>query len=313
MHRFFSLLTFAATIASTSPHSLLAQTPTCHSTVTGDLEIVPLTSKVYGNERKLRIWLPPGYSDAARQKTTYSVLYMFDGAWLFDRCTAPGSQGEWKIDETLTDLIARHEVEPIIVVGIDSNEHRDSEYAPYNNPLFYGPPKTFQGARVPEFLTDDVLPYIASHYRVKKGREHTGVGGSSLGGVAALNTLLKRPDVFGIGLLESTSMQYGNGQLLRDATPIVMGPVRVSIGVGTEELGADAKMLGVPSYDEAFVALNKTLSENFKSAMANHPEVLFTVQPGAHHGAAAWGARFPTAIRFLYPPVQLPLADHDVH
>jgi hypothetical protein len=27
---------------------------------------------------------------------------------------------------------------------------------------------------------------------------------------------LKRPDVFGIGLLESTSMQYGNGDLLRE-------------------------------------------------------------------------------------------------
>ena len=228
---------------------------------------------------------------------------MFDGTWLFDRCTAPGTQGEWKVDETLTELIAKHEVEPIIVVGIDSNNHRNEEYAPYGNPLFFGTPKVFQGARVPEFLTEDVMPYVAAHYRVEKGREHTGVGGSSLGGVAALTALIKRPDVFGIGLLESTSMQYGNGQLLRDVTPVVMGPVRVSIGVGTEELGADAKMLGVPNFDTAFVALNQSLADNFKAAMANHPEVLFTVQPHANHGAAAWGARFPAAIKFLYPPV----------
>jgi enterochelin esterase-like enzyme len=306
LNRFHLVLLIVVTGASSFIH-LHSQTKSdpepCHSTVTGKLEIVPLTSKVYGNERNLRIWLPPGYSDAENAKVTYPVLYMFDGMWLFDRCTAPGTQGEWKVDETLTELISKHEVEPIIVVGIDSNSHRDAEYAPFGNPLFFGAPKVFQGERVPEFLTEDVMPYVAAHYRVEKGREHTGVGGSSLGGVAALTALIKRPDVFGIGLLESTSMQYGNGQLLRDVTPIVMGPVRVSIGVGTEELGADAKMLGVPNYDAAFVTLNQALAANFKSAMANHPEVLFTVQPHANHGAAAWSARFPAAIKFLYPPV----------
>lgn len=276
----------------------------CKPTVTGDLEIVPLTSKIYGNERNLRVWLPPGYHDPANAKTAYSVLYIFDGAWLFDRCTAPGTQGEWKIDETLTDLITHHQVEPIIVVGIDSTRNRDGELAPFGNPLFYGSPKVFQGARVPEFLTDEVLPFVASHYRVKKGREHTGVGGASLGGVAALTALLKRPDVFGIGLLESTSMQYGNGDLLRETMPVVMGPARVSVGVGTAELGPDAKMLGVPNYDEAFVSLNRQLADNFKAALANHPEVLFTVQPNANHGAAAWGSRFQAAIKFLYPPTE---------
>jgi len=92
------------------------------------LEVVPLSSKVYGNERKLRVWLPPGYRDAANQETKYSVLYLFDATWLFDKCTAPGSQGEWKVDETLTELITKHEIEPIIVVGIDSTDHRDAEY-----------------------------------------------------------------------------------------------------------------------------------------------------------------------------------------
>lgn len=174
--------------------------------------------------------------------------------------------------------------------------------APYGNPLFFGPPKVFQGARVPEFLTEDVLPYVAAHYRVKKERENTGVGGSSLGGLAALTALLRRPDVFGIGLLESTSMQYGNGELLRETSPVVEGPVRVSVGVGTSELGMDGKMLGVPNFDEAFVELNRKMAENLKAAMANRPEVLLTVQPNGHHGAAAWGGRFPAAIKFLYPP-----------
>ena len=98
-------------------------------------------------------------------------------------------------------------------------------------------------------------------------------------------------------------MQYGNGELLRQTMPVVEGPVRVSVGVGTAELGPDAKMLGVLNYDEAFVELNRRMAENLKAAMANRPEVLFTVTPNGHHGAAAWGGRFPAAIKFLYPPV----------
>jgi enterochelin esterase-like enzyme len=302
-HLFSAVLVVVAIFGGLPAYSQVASA-SCKATVTGDLEVVPLTSKIYGNQRNLRVWLPPGYHDQANAQITYSVLYMFDGTWLFDRCTAPGTQGEWKIDETLTDLIAKHEVEPIIVVGIDSNANRDMELAPFGNPLFYGSPKVFQGAHVSEFLTDDVLPYVSSHYRVKKGREHTGVGGSSLGGVAALTALLRRPDVFGIGLLESISMQYGNGELLRETTPLVVGPVRVSIGVGSTELGPDAKMLGVPNFDDAFVSLNRQLADNFKAALANRPEVLFTLQPGAGHGATAWGLRFPAAVKFLYPPLK---------
>ena len=73
-----------------------------------------------------------------------------------------------------------------------------------------------------------------------------------LGGVAALTALLKRPDVFGSGILESTSMQYGNGELLRETSFIDVGPVSDSIGVDRDELGVDArKRGGVLDYDTA--------------------------------------------------------------
>ncbi len=84
-----------------------AQTPApCKSTASGDIEIVPLKSTVFSNERNLRIWLPPGYHDAANASKTYPVLYLFDGQALFDRCTAPGQIGEWRVDETLADPIS---------------------------------------------------------------------------------------------------------------------------------------------------------------------------------------------------------------
>jgi hypothetical protein len=51
-------------------------------------------------------------------------------------------------------------------------------------------------------------------------------------------------------------------------------------------------MLGVPDFDVAFVSLNRQLAANCKAALANHPDVLFTAQQGANHGAAAWGITF---------------------
>ncbi len=110
----------------------------CHSTVTGDLEIVALKSSVLDNTRDLRVWLPSGYHDPANAERTYPVLYLFDGQFLFDKCTGPGQVMEIHVDEALTDLIQRRAMEPIIVIGIDNGQSADTrnrEYQPYFNPL----------------------------------------------------------------------------------------------------------------------------------------------------------------------------------
>ena len=92
------------------------QSPPCKSTVTGTLEIVGLTSRVFHNERYLRVWLPPGYSDLANAQKQYPALYMLDGQILFDGCTATrDGTTEWKIDETLTRLITEGTVPPLRV------------------------------------------------------------------------------------------------------------------------------------------------------------------------------------------------------
>jgi len=72
----------------------------CTSTVVGDLRIEHFDSKVLGGPQTLRVWLPPGYSDAANTQVSYPVLYAFDGQSLFDRCTSPFG-GEVQMDETL--------------------------------------------------------------------------------------------------------------------------------------------------------------------------------------------------------------------
>ena len=51
-----------------------AQEPFCPNTPVGDLDVVRLESKVFGNARMLRVLLPPGYRLAKYSTLHYSVL-----------------------------------------------------------------------------------------------------------------------------------------------------------------------------------------------------------------------------------------------
>jgi enterochelin esterase-like enzyme len=287
-------------VGAASETELKAQAPAqaCKSTVTGTLEIIPLESKVFGNRRLLRVWLPPGYSAQAAAAKRYPVLYLFDGQMLFDRCTSQPFPDEWHVDETLTDSIAKKTVRPLIVVGIDNAGpgHREDEYSRYSA-MADAPQK------LSAFMMTEVLPLIDGRYRTISDRANRGVGGASLASLAALTLLLDRPDTFGLGLLESTSLQNGNGRLLQETSPVVQGPLRVSIGVGTAEVPpAEAAAHGFPYFDDAFVAMSQKLAENLKKSLMNHPKVKLTVEPGGQHQPRYWSERFGPAVSFLFPP-----------
>jgi len=287
-------------LGTPSEATLKAEVPAqaCKSTVTGTLEMIPLESKVFGNKRFLRVWLPPGYSNPVAAAKRYPVLYIFDGQLLFDRCTSQPFPDEWHVDETMTDLITRKRVEPLIVVGIDNAGpgHREDEYSRYSK-VADAPQK------LSAFMTTEVLPLIDGRYRTKEDRAHRGVGGASLGSLAALTLLLDQPDTFGLGLLESTSLQNGNGRVLQETSRVAQGPMRVSIGVGTAEVPpAEAAAHGFPYFDEAFVAMSQTLAENLKRSLMNRPEVKLTVEQGGQHQPKYWSERFGPAVSFLFPP-----------
>ncbi len=142
----------------------------CKSTVTGALELLPLKSGVYGDERLLRVWLPAGYASSQPSRTRYPVLYLADEQDLFDRCTTRPGQDEWHVDEILTELIAHRASQPLIVVGIDNAGpgHREDEYSRYS--AMAGAPQ-----RLSVFMTSEVLPLVDGRYRTMADRSHRGV------------------------------------------------------------------------------------------------------------------------------------------
>jgi predicted alpha/beta superfamily hydrolase len=123
---------------------------------------------------------------------------------------------------------------PMIFVGIDNaQKERMKEYLPYRsfNPAIMRP----QGKRFPEFLLNEVMPFIQEHYRIARGPENTGLGGSSLGGLISLFTVLDRPGIFGKLLLESPSLFVSNRRLLKYSRAFRQWPLKSYLAIGTCE------------------------------------------------------------------------------
>lgn len=295
----------------------------CSSTVVGDLRIEHFDSKVLGAPQTLRIWLPPGYSDAVNAQRSYPVLYAFDGQSFFDRCTSPFG-GEVQMDETLTRLIGEGKVEPIIVVGIDSPVEASRAAFPHppldmkarSSMLVEDPDNSAatifrfdfepHGQRLAPFFTTELMPQIEREFRVRRGRAFTAIGGFSYGGVAAVNLLVELPMVFGIGWIESPSASPGNGALARRTQYLAIAPLRAYVGVGDRETVKSHKAmsdmgLDPDAFDRNFAQGARVIADNFKAAGGVDPHVLFVEEPEADHSEASWARRFPAAIAFLFP------------
>ncbi len=263
------------------------------SSVVGTLEIFDFTSEVLGNTRKVRVWLPEQY--AAETERRFGVLYMHDGQNCFDVATTAFGM-EWRIDETMTGLIASGEVPPLIVVGIDNaGADRSWEYnASYTT---FGDRKPY-GEKYVAMLVDELIPEIERRYRVRTGPEHTALGGSSFGGNITMLAAMERPGVFGRLLIESPAVpvvgprylesiqKFGETHRWTPDTEAFSG--RVFLAMGTRETGNEA-------YNQRLVTLMGELGKAFERTTHR-----IVVEEGAVHNETAWARRFPDAMRFLF-------------
>ncbi len=258
---------------------------------TGDLRLHKFYSRVFRNTRFVRVWLPPGYSDAQNASRQYPVLYLNDGQNLFES-SASFTGVEWQVDETADRLIREDSVLPVLVVGLD-NAGRDRlrEYMPHRSlhPMML----RAHGTRYPTFLFKEVMPFIARNYRVAAGPENTGLGGSSLGALIALYTVAVRPGAVGRLLLESPSLWASNRQIIRQSRGVKRWPERIYLGTGTSEVGRQER-------DQSVVDDVRELAGIFRRAGLDDQHLRLKIEEGGTHHESAWARRFPEALSFLF-------------
>jgi predicted alpha/beta superfamily hydrolase len=255
----------------------------------GELHIRDWRSRILRNTRKLRVWLPPGYEDSVDRH--YPVFYLHDGQNLFEASTAFAGV-DWHVADAAAQLIAEGKIPPLIIVGIDNTgRNRIREYIPYRSldPRVLWP----LGRKYPEFLLKEVMPFVESEYQVATGPDNTGLGGSSLGGLITLYTLIAEPGVFGMALVESPSIFVAKRRILADSRNFHDWPFRICLGVGTTELGDPAK-------DQVIVNDVQELAKILTASGVSESRLKVSIEEGATHGEKAWSDRFPAALEFLF-------------
>jgi len=261
------------------------------TSATGDLRLHEFRSRIFRSTRFLRVWLPPGYDDPANQGRRYPVLYLNDGQNLFESQTS-FTGVEWQVDETADRLIREGAIPPLIIVGIDNaGKNRIREYMPHRtlHPMML----RVQGARYPDFLIKEVMPFVSRNYRAAAGPQNTGLGGSSLGGLIALYTAAVTPDLTGRLLIESPSLWASNRQLVRDSRAVKRWPDRVFLATGTAEAGR-------PDRNQSVVDDVRELAGIFRRSGLNDRRLRVVIEEGAPHHESAWARRFPEALAFLF-------------
>jgi hypothetical protein len=145
--------------------------------IVGHVRVLPdVRSPQLRNTRDIQVYLPPSYKASGRQ---YPVIYMHDGQNLFD--PELSFAGEWGVDETM-ERLAPEGFEAIVVAIPNMAGERSHEYSPWVDPRVGGG----KGDAYLDFIVDTLKPQIDRRFRTERGRQHTGIVGSSMGGLISL-------------------------------------------------------------------------------------------------------------------------------
>jgi predicted alpha/beta superfamily hydrolase len=268
------------------------------TTLTGNIQYHrAFPSRILKNRRDVVVYLPPGYRRFSTRH--YPVLYLHDGQNVFDAATAFAGV-EWGVDETAQQLIRRKLIEPLIIVAIANvGEDRIHEYAP--TPARIDPPRRKRSKGLlrsyGQFLIEELKPFIDRKYRTRREAEFTGLGGSSLGGLATLTLGLWFPNHFNRLAVLSPSIWWDDCaiyDIVDEVDELARPPLKIWLDTGTHE----------PGWERAATLRDRLVEKGWRL----HDDLHYLEVQGADHSEGAWAARIDPVLRFLFPPPPPPVA-----
>ena len=276
------------------PYLACSSTARQPHTLTGHIHLHKhFQSRILRNDRDVIVYLPPDYEADKRKK--YPILYLQDGQNLFDGTTSFTYGQEWRVDETAQSLIGAGKIEPLIIVGIYNAGHdRTDEYTPTHDARRKIGGKAELYGRM---LVEELKPFVDSNYRTLNHAQHTGLGGSSLGGLVSLYLGLKYPEVFSRLAVVSPSVWFDDRRIVHYVEALPKRPrLRIWLDTGTKEGGtlseaketvADARLL------------RETLT---RKGWKLGRDLGYAEREGAEHNERSWAARVEPMLQFLFPP-----------
>ncbi len=235
------------------------------------------SSTILADQRNIEIYLPPSYDENPDER--YPVIYMQDGQNLWvDADSFSGTS--WNIEGAMDSGAADGTIHEAIIVGIDNDANRIPEYTPVPDPDNGGG----NADQYLMFMITELKPAIDAKYRTYTDNVHTGMIGSSLGGLLACYTGVTHPDVYGmIGSL-SPSTWWDNNWIITE--------VQNATNLGGR-MYLDSGDAGTDDDDEPLTAM-------LDAVYATKPVALdYLVQADGQHSEVYWRQRVPGTLGFL--------------
>lgn len=168
-------------------------------------------SRILGEARRIRIFLPAGYNKSAAIKQQYPVIYLFDG----DALSAEVIKGLTHLRRQNPDATC-----PDMIVVAVRNTDRASDFTPTISSI--GPEgdeldmlKNSGGSeKFISFIEKELIPYIESIYPTSPYKT---LMGYSLGGLTVMNILINRTKMFNAYAAIDPSMWWDSRIVLNDA------------------------------------------------------------------------------------------------
>lgn len=264
--------------------------------------------------RDLFFWLPEAYF--AEPDRRFPVLLLHDGQNLFDGELSYVKGQTWRCGSTADGVVSAGLAEPTVLVGVgNTGTQRMAEYTPTADTRLGGG----RGPRYARLLKQELLPVLHRDLRLLAGPEHTGLAGSSLGGLISLAIGLREPQTFGkLGVL-SPSVWWDKRTILDDVRSLPDHlPLRIWLDMGTAEgqihvrdtdllchlLERKGWHLDARSTPPQPSGLRRAASvfERTRHPVNTDADLHYERVSGGLHNEAAWAARFGNVLEFLFPP-----------
>ena len=256
--------------------------------------IVPIIHKTvelptFPGPRDVYIYLPSDYSTSTKH---YPVIYMTDGANLFDQTV--GSTAEWGMDELMEQYVSEGSELTSIVVGIDhAGPNRTYEYSPWDFSWRVLGTGKGKGSEFADWLAKTFKPMIDKEYRTKPGREHTTIMGSSMGGLISCYVAIKYQDIFSKAACYSPAFLknlVGDNLLTFISKTKRKLPMKIHMDMGDGELELFGKDI-LNEMEEVNAALLK--------AGFSKEEIRYQMIPEGIHHEGDWRKRTPEILSWL--------------
>ncbi|MCF0108478.1 MAG: hypothetical protein HUJ59_05740, partial [Bacilli bacterium] len=187
----------------------------------------------------------------------------------------------------------------VIAVGIDcpiDPVERMQElcppYVPKKEIVFKkgGEPTNTYADKFIDYIINNIKPLVDKLFYTLKDREHTAIGGSSMGGLMSGYAYIYRPDIFGFALVFSPAFFFYKLSDCKKAAK--------SLGLNPKNNGQIFLYTGGKGFEAQFLEDTVGIYNFLKELSFENHQVKLIVDSDAEHNEIAWAKVLPLALKF---------------